>query len=91
MPCRYYETEEERMTPFFDRLNKLTRIACELANRIEKTDTISELRKFSKETVEWWNQHKEQDAIKTKQDKERLRSEALAKLSKAERNALGFS
>lgn len=72
--------------------DSLTAQVCEKLTEIEKRQDIS---KYSLELQIWWRDHKAADKKREKQEKknankESLKKKALAKLTKAERKALGL-
>lgn len=60
---------------------KASRAACDALNLIEQRGALSFV---SADTLTWWREHQ-------KTDRERLRREAMAKLTPAERRALGVA
>jgi hypothetical protein len=87
-----------------DKLNKVTNLLCSLLRKVEEESPslISE-----PELIEWWGKHKiadkhrrQEEALQAMQeenlrleklDKDRIKSEALAKLTDDEKKALGVS
>lgn len=72
---------------------RLTRVSCDIMRVLEANGF--DLSAFGEETMNWWEQHKAEDArreaaAKAQIWRERLRDQALAKLSADERRALGL-
>lgn len=87
MPCTYYTPEEERQLAaretekYKAELDKVTRLLCDVCRAFgpdDKTHFFSEVRGLKS----WWSKHKKKDA-------NRIRKEALAKLTPEERKVLG--
>ena len=93
-PDNYWPIECPRCN---ERADKLTRVACDLARTIEANmgviqDTTSAL---SKETRDWWREHKEADRRREEAEAKarrirKVKQEALGKLTPEERKALGL-
>jgi hypothetical protein len=114
MPCRddypientvaqeTYDTVRAELSRIKKRLDKATRVACELANNLN----VEELSGVSKEAQAWVKEHREADAKRKREEEERERRDraenerrvkrekdrltALNKLSKEERRILGL-
>lgn len=95
MPCQS-EYPGEELARLSDKLDTVTRIACELAREFRQ---ICDLEKYdwkdrvSKETRIWIKKHDEADAQrlaakKAQRKREKLRKRAWAKLSPEERDAI---
>ena len=98
MPCRDYESdgwdrsEERRLKQQADRL---ARIACKAMSELERNGIEDMLVLRDDEVREWWTAHKEadrkrQEAEERAAHRERVRQEALAKLSTEEKEILGI-
>lgn len=77
-----------------DRLNLVTRVACELLKELRRVSPVGTLL-VSEEASQWIAAHDEMDAARIKaeeeeQQAEKLKATALKKLTKAERRALGL-
>lgn len=83
MPCTVdTRAEDEReLKALTDERNALTRMLCELIKVVPASSAES-----VPGLIEWWNKHQESDAKR----RARLKREALAKLTRDEREALGF-
>ena len=96
MPCRDWGSSGISYYEDTSRVDKLARIACELARAYEKRvgpirDTNADL---SRETRDWWQTHKRQDEIRARREQEERarkqeRKKILTKLTPAERKAIG--
>jgi hypothetical protein len=76
--------------------DKLARIACRALQELEDNGIIDMLVLKDDETREWWEKHKEADRkaraiVEEKERRERVKEEALAKLSQEEREILGIA
>jgi uncharacterized protein YcaQ len=100
MPCRDYESDnwdyssENRQLK--EQADKLARIACKAMSALEENGIEDFLILKDNEVAEWWAQHKEADRkekarIVEKERRERVKAEALAKLSSEERELLGLA
>ena len=100
MPCRSYEDD---YAPSFDSTkalrDKLARIACKAMTELEKIDPTNKLFK-DKEAGPWFTQHKIDDARAKEEERARkekarkakeAKAAALAKLTAADKKALGLS
>lgn len=99
MPCRDYESDnwdyssENRQLK--KQADKLARIACKAMNALEENGIEDFLLLKDDEVAEWWAQHKEADRkerarIAEQERRERVRAEALARLSDEEKELLGL-
>lgn len=102
MPCRDYE-DDHRVHDAYDseikalkkQNDRLARIACKAMTVLEEDGHADLLLIADDEVREWWGKHKEADA-KARAEREerarveRIKKEALAKLSTEERRALGI-
>lgn len=98
MPCRDGRGYDSREYAYEDtsRVDKLARIACELARFIEKGYGSRVWKEeISKEAANWWDAHKKADeAREAREAKARrvkeIKASAIKKLSLEERKALGL-
>ncbi len=72
---------------------RLTRVSCDIMRVLEANGF--DLSTFGDETVNWWEQHKSEDArreaaAQAQAQREQLRADGLAKLTADERKALGL-
>ena len=102
MPCQSYDTNWAETSNDRDvkrlkkEADKLARIACRALEELERNGIEDMLLLKDDETREWWAKHKEADArekarVAEIERKERVRTEALAKLSHEERELLGLA
>ena len=102
MPCQSYDTNwaEDSNDRDVKRLkreaDKLARIACRALEELERNGIEDMLLLKDDETREWWAKHKEADRkaraiIEERERRERVKQEALAKLSQEEREVLGIA
>ena len=99
MPCRDYETDNisyERREQYKEQCDKLARIACKAMTELTKSGRGDFLILKDDEVREWWEAHQEADRkekarIAEKERKERVKREALARLSDEEKELLGLS
>jgi hypothetical protein len=100
MPCRDYESDSwdysSENRKLKDRADKLARIACKAMTALEENGIEDFLVLKDEEVREWWAAHKEADRRAEakrleKERRERVKAEALAKLSTEERELLGLS
>lgn len=96
MPCRS-EWPEDTSYRYKVEMDRATRIACELAKKLEQgaNPVTIAVPWFSKETSDWWKKHKESDARRLEAEAKAMRirtikEQALNKLSREERRALGL-
>jgi hypothetical protein len=92
MPCLdgrpSYEPERNK------RLDDATKVACELARVFKKLYDDGDYT-LTKTTLAWIKRHEKEDAVRIKKEDEEktrrlIKTNALAKLSKAERDILGL-
>ena len=100
MPCRDYESdtwdyssENRKLKAQADRL---ARIACKAMDALEEMGKEDFLLLKDDEVATWWKAHKEADRkererVAEQERRERVRAEALAKLSSEERELLGLA
>ena len=100
MPCRDYESDSWNYSSEHLKLKKhadrLARMACAAMEELEDNGIAEVLLLKNDELREWWAAHKEADRkekarIAEKERKERVKAEALAKLSSEERELLGLA
>lgn len=98
MPCTYTGSlegdralaAEEALSKKVSSLTKVTQFLCYVLEKLEESKSTSvkivtdTLLKENDELNTWWKKHKERD-------KERIKKEALKKLNKIEREALGYA
>lgn len=102
MPCRDYQSDSYssptstwQYREMKDRADMLARIACAAMTELENNSISEVLLLKNDEVREWWGQHKEADRKareqeERKQQKARLRRQALRKLTEEEKIALGI-
>lgn len=100
MPCRSYESDgysdnSAELKQLKAIADKLARIACKAMTELEKNGVEDFLLLQDDELRNWWKQHKIDDAKaeaarKAKREAAKLRKEALAKLTDAEKKVLGI-
>lgn len=93
MPCNDWGSSGRGYYEDTSRVDKLARIACNLARAIEKHG-LSVSVGTTKETQDWWQQHKRHDEARAKREqqeraRQQERRKILAKLTLAERKAIG--
>lgn len=104
MPCTYYETKEEEearvnnSTKYLNglkkELNRVTNLLCSIMTKSEElfnheevhADMLFTYISTDKNIQNWWQDHKNRDKIAL----EKLKEEALKKLSYEEKKALGL-
>ena len=102
MPCQSYDTNwaTDHSDADIRRLkretDKLARIACRALEELERNGIEDMLLLKDDETREWWAKHKEADrkaraVVEERERRERVKEEALAKLSHEERELLGLN
>ena len=102
MPCQSYDTQWAETSNDRDvkrlkkETDKLARIACRALEELERNGIEDMLLLKDDETREWWQKHKEADRraraiIEERERLERVKQEALAKLSEEEREVLGIA
>lgn len=101
MPCRDYEDDrayhdyESELRALRKQNDRLARIACKAMTALEELEKEDFLLLKDEEVRMWWKKHKEADAKAAaeraeKERRERIKQEALAKLSAEERAILGI-
>ena len=102
MPCRDYASDSYtsptstwQYREMKERADMLARIACAAMTELENNSISEVLLLKNDEVREWWGQHKEADRRareqeERKQQKARLRRQALRKLTEEEKIALGI-
>lgn len=96
MPCMSYDDRPDYgISEWKKKTDKLARIACKALTELEKQGHADFLLIDDTEVREWWTAHKEADAKaqaarEAKAHREQVRKDALAKLSKEERQVLGI-
>ena len=102
MPCRDYASDSYtsptstwQYREIKDRADMLARIACAAMTELENNSISEVLLLKNDEVRDWWGQHKEADRKareqeERKQQKARLRRQALRKLTEEEKIALGI-
>jgi hypothetical protein len=101
MPCRDYESDSwgydssAEVRKLKAQADKLARIACKAMDALEEAGKEDFLLLKDDEVRKWWAEHKEADRkeqarIAEKLRRERVKEEALAKLSSEERELLGL-
>jgi hypothetical protein len=94
MPCRDYSDDQiSRETQ--KRLDHVTKLLCYVMSHVGHSELGKHLQTKDKDLKIWWEEHQEQDrkreeAERRASEKRRLKREALSKLSKEERKALGL-
>jgi len=102
MPCKSYEddwdrgSDERKIRELKAQCDKLARIACKAMTELEKNEVEDLLLLQDDEVRTWWKKHKEDDAreqarIAELLRRERVKEEALARLSAEEREVLGLT
>lgn len=102
MPCQSYDgswdsgSDQRKIKELKKQADKLARIACKALTELENNNIEDLLLLKDDEVRTWWKKHKEDDAreqarIAEIERKERVKQEALAKLSTEERQLLGIS
>jgi predicted transcriptional regulator len=100
MPCRDYESDSwgsgsAENTKLKAKVDKLARIACKAMTALEENGLEDFLVLKDDEVASWWKEHKEADRkeqarLIEKERRERVKAEALSKLSSEERELLGL-
>lgn len=101
MPCMSYDTNWASSSSDSDikrlkkEADKLARIACEALTELEKAGKADFLILKNDELREWWESHKEADRkekarVAEKERRERVRQEALDRLTDEEKELLGL-
>ena len=98
MPCRDYESDNgyELRELYKAQCDKLARIACKAMTELTKSGRGDFLILKDDEVREWWEAHQEADRkekarLAEIERKERIKREALARLSDEEKELLGLS
>jgi succinate dehydrogenase flavin-adding protein (antitoxin of CptAB toxin-antitoxin module) len=102
MPCKSYEddwdrgSDERKIRELKAQCDKLARIACKAMTELEKNEVEDLLLLQDDEVRVWWKKHKEDDAreqarIAELLRRERVKEEALARLSAEEKELLGLT
>lgn len=103
MPCRDYESDSwghpddsGRVGKLKEQADRLARIACKAMDALEENGIEDFLLLKDDEVRQWWQQHKEADRkekarIAEKERRERVKAEALARLSDEEKELLGLA
>ena len=103
MPCRDYESDAwgntnstREVAKLKQQADKLARIACKAMDALEANGVEDFLLLKDNEVREWWAQHKEADRkekarLAEIERKERVKAEALARLSDEEKELLGLA
>jgi hypothetical protein len=97
MPCRDYESDNgySQREEYKERCDKLARIACAAMEELVKQGREDFLVLKNEEVRTWWEEHVRADRaekarIAEIERKERVRAEALARLSDEEKELLGL-
>ena len=97
MPCRDYESDNgySQREEYKERCDQLARIACAVMEELVKQGKEDFLVLKNEEVRTWWEEHvkadrKEKARIAEIERKERVRAEALARLSDEEKELLGL-
>lgn len=100
MPCRDYETDSwgsnyRETEKYKERADMLARIACKAMTALEQMGKEDFLLLKDAEVREWWAAHKEADRreqarLAEIERRERVKAEALARLSDEEKELLGL-
>ena len=97
MPCRDYESDNgySQREEYKQRCDQLARIACAAMEELVKQGKEDFLVLKNLEVAEWWTAHVKADRaekarIAEQERKDRIRSEALARLSDEEKELLGL-
>ena len=100
MPCRDYESDSWDNSGEVRKLkaqaDKLARIACKAMDALEELEQEDFLLLKDDEVRQWWQAHKEADRkekarVAERERRERVKAEALARLSSEEKELLGLS
>ncbi len=98
MPCRSDYDDIPRQSTLAGELDEVTALLCGLMRAVEKHDHAAFIKGYAENTkplARWWKHHKAIDEAErlrkaAAQETARLKAAALAKLSLAERAALGL-
>jgi succinate dehydrogenase flavin-adding protein (antitoxin of CptAB toxin-antitoxin module) len=102
MPCKSYEddwdrgSDERKIRELKAQCDKLARIACKALTELEKNEVEDLLLLEDDEVRTWWAAHKEADRkekarLAEIERRERVKAEALARLSAEEKELLGLT
>jgi HD superfamily phosphohydrolase len=103
MPCRDYEgpdswdsSRSDENRKLREQNDRLARIACKAMTALEENEIEDFLLLKDDEVREWWQKHKEADRkeqarLAEIERRERVKSEALARLSDEEKELLGLA
>ena len=103
MPCRDYESDSwghaddsGRVGKLKEQADRLARIACKAMEALEENGIEDFLLLKDDEVRQWWQQHKEADRkekarVAEKERRQRVKEEALARLSDEEKELLGLA
>jgi hypothetical protein len=100
MPCRDYQSDDWGVSSSAPKLKQqmdmLARIACKAMDALEEDGRADLLLLKDDEVRVWWEQHKEADRkerarVAEKERKDRIKAEALARLSQEEKELLGLA
>ena len=101
MPCRDYESDDwdydnsREVAKLKKQVDRLARIACKAMDELVKSGYADFLLLKDDEVREWWEAHQEADrkakeAEAEKRRKDKIKKDALAKLSDEEKKVLGI-
>ena len=97
MPCRDYESDDgySMREHYKEQCDKLARIACAAMEELERQGKEDFLILKNEEVAQWWAKHKEADRkekarIAEQERRERVKQEALARLTEEEKELLGL-
>lgn len=90
MPC--YDSRDDDNSELYTKINRLTRVACDMAKVIK---TVGQFGRLSFESRQWVAEHEALDRQHRREElaarrKEEVRRNALMKLTDVERAVLGF-
>lgn len=100
MPCRDYESDSwsssAEVARYKEQADRLARIACKAMSELERNGIEDMLVLRDDEVREWWMKHKEADRKRREAEeraayRERVKAEALSKLSDEEKEILGIT
>lgn len=99
MPCRHYESDDWGVSSSAPKLkselDKMARIACAAMEELVRQGKADFLVLKNEEVRDWWEKHTEADRkekarVAEKERKERVKAEALARLTDEEKELLGL-
>lgn len=97
MPCRDYESDDgySMREHYKEQCDKLARIACAAMEELERQGKEDFLILKNEEVAQWWVKHKEADRkekarLAEIERRERIKQEALARLTDEEKELLGL-